>query len=167
MEVKTAFLSLGSNLGDKIEILSRALGLINLKCGEVSKTSSVIETDALGFESNDIFNNCCVEIKTLLTPEQLLRKNQEIEKEIGRVKFKKDEYESRIIDIDIILYENDIITTKELTVPHLHYKKRNFVLYPLDEIAAKKIDPINQLTISQIKQNSPDLSIIKRLKAII
>ncbi len=165
MEIKIAYLSLGSNLGDKTKNLTHAIQLIELKIGEVIKISSVYETEALGFISNEVFNNCCLKIKTTYSPNQLLQKTQEIETEMGRKKKSKEgKYESRIIDIDIILYEDKIIKSKKLILPHPRYQQRNFVLFPLEEIDSEKIDPINQLTLSQLKLNSPDFSHIKRLK---
>ncbi len=165
MEIRSIHLSLGSNLGNKIEILSKAIQLIDQNIGEVIKTSSVYETEALGFETKELFNNCCIEIKTSLQPIQLLQSTQLIEQKIGRIKTKKDGYESRKIDIDIIFYGSEIFSTGKLTVPHPHFRERNFVLYPLEEIAPNKIDPIKQLTISQLKKNSLDFSWINRLKA--
>ncbi len=167
MEIRTVHLSLGSNIGDKTHIISKAIQLIDSKVGNVIAISSLYETEALGFESDELFNNCCIEIETDLSPTNLLHTNQLIENELGRVKTKHGEYESRKIDIDIILYQNKIIESKELTLPHLHFRERNFVLFPLEEIAKNTLDPITQLTISQLKKNSPDSTWIKRLKTSI
>jgi len=163
MEIRTAYLSLGSNIGDKFHTLSKAIQFINSKAGNVVAISSIYETEALGFEADELFNNCCVEIETKLSPIELLHINQTIEKTLGRAKTKEGEYESRKIDIDIIFYQNEIIDTEELTIPHLHFRNRNFVLFPLEEIAPLILDPITQLTISQLKENSPDSTWIKRI----
>ncbi len=163
MEMRIFFLSLGSNIGDKYRHITQSILLLEKKVGKIQAISSLYETKALGFESEELFFNCCVKIQTSLAPKELLLTIQSIEKKLGRIKTKQNEYESRIIDIDILLCQNQILKTKELTVPHPRFRERNFVLYPLEEIAKNEIDPVNSLTIYQLKKNSPDFSEIKRL----
>lgn len=163
MELNTTYLSIGSNLGNKSQNISNAIQLIEEKIGPVTCISKLYETAALGFETDELFINCCITVQTKLSPIDLLIENQEIEKKIGRVKTKKGEYESRKIDIDIILYENEIIISEKLTLPHPRFRERYFVLFPLADIAPNILDPISQLSISQLKKNSPDSSWINQI----
>lgn len=162
--IKTVYLSLGSDLGNKVENLQKAIDLITETTGEVKKVSSIYQSEPLGFESNTLFYNCCIELTTKLSPFKLLNVLQEIELQIGRKeKSKNGNYSSRIIDIDIILVEDIILQEDELIIPHKHFRERNFVLVPLAEIASNYIDPTTQLTIEQLKKNSSDNSIVSRI----
>ena len=140
--INSVFLSLGSNLGNKKSNLNNAISLIEERLGEIVKTSTIHESEAWGFNSNHTFYNQVIEIQTLLLPNDLLEITQKIEVEIGRhKKTVKNGYESRLIDIDIIFF-NDVIHSDDLlTIPHPLFDQRNFVMLPLEEIAPNKVDP--------------------------
>lgn len=158
--LNSVFLSLGSDLGEKELNLKKAISLIEIKIGHIINTSSVFESEPWGFESKTSFYNIALELSTKLSPKEVLEKTQQIEQEIGRIeKSNRRGYESRLIDIDIIFFNDVIMIESELTIPHPLYHKRNFVLYPLEEISPFKTDPITCLTMRQLKANSPDTSI--------
>ena len=129
------FLGLGSNLGDKRQNIDYAIRQISSKTGQVLRQSTFYESEPQGFQSENQFVNAVVLLETDLQPLALLHQLQEIEKEMGRLHKSKDGvYADRIIDIDILLYEDQIIDLPELKVPHPHMKERDFVMKPLNEI---------------------------------
>lgn len=132
------YLSLGSNLGDRKINLEKAIKLIAERAGTLSAISSIYETEPWGFESKNSFFNMVICIETTLSPTQLLVTTQEIEKELGRTeKTDQGSYKDRIIDIDLIMYDDLEINTPKLTLPHPHMNERPFVMEPLCEIAPK------------------------------
>ncbi|GMO31994.1 MAG: 2-amino-4-hydroxy-6-hydroxymethyldihydropteridine diphosphokinase [Candidatus Azobacteroides pseudotrichonymphae] len=128
----TTYLSLGTNLGNKELNLLKVIALIAERIGNLSAISSVYETQACGFQSANLFLNMALRVETSLQPVELLKASQEIERQMGRVK--QHQYQDRIIDIDIILYDNIVYKSEELTIPHPLYRKREFVMKPLQEI---------------------------------
>ena len=129
------YLSLGSNLGDREEMLRRAISLIDERIGAVQRVSSFIETEAWGFESENRFLNAAVKVLTTLSPEECLKRTQQIERELGRKKKSKNGvYHDRPIDIDLLLYGDLKLSTPKLTIPHPHMNERDFVMIPLREI---------------------------------
>lgn len=131
-----AFLGLGTNLGDRRDNLLRAVEYINEQAGHVLACSSFIETEPWGFSSDNAFLNAVIEIDTSLTPHNLLHATQEIERAMGRTHKSLDGmYTDRIIDIDILLYEDLKISDTKLTIPHPLIWQRSFVYGPLLEIA--------------------------------
>ena len=160
-KINRAILSLGSNIEDRVTYLKRALQQIEAKIGAISQKSSVYQTEAVGFISDVPFYNMCVEVKTTLSPESLLKKTQEIEIGIGRKNKSTKFYESRKIDIDIIFYASRIIQTTALSIPHKHYANRKFVLIPLCELNDSITDPLNTLTVREALVNCSDKSEIK------
>lgn len=155
------YLSLGSNLGKKQANLEGALEEIKKDIGEVLRISSIYETEAWGVISQDNYFNIIAEIKTPFLPLELISKILAVETRLGRIRDKK--WESRIIDIDIIFYENYLITTDNLTIPHPFLEKRNFVLEPLNELSPKFIHPRLRKSISQLSAECTDKSWIKKL----
>lgn len=151
------YLSIGTNIGDKKQNLEKAINLLNELCGKVIKQSKVYETVAWGFKSKKIFYNNVIELNTELTPIILLSKIQQIENKLGRIK-STNGYTDRVIDIDILFYENEIIDTENLKIPHPLLQERNFVLYPMVEINAKFIHPILKRTVKYLKQTCIDSS---------
>lgn len=130
-----AYLSLGSNLGDRHATMRRAIDMLNAGAGTVDRQSSPIETEPWGFESPNRFLNMCVRLTTTLTPEQLLLATQAIERQLGRtVKSDDGQYHDRPIDIDILTYDDLHIATPTLTIPHPLMHERDFVMIPLREI---------------------------------
>lgn len=131
----TVYLSLGTNLGDKEANINRAIEKINDSVGTVLRTSSFIETEPWGFDSSNTFLNAALCVETNLSPGQLLNATQLIEREMGRThKSVNRVYHDRLIDIDILLYDDISISTPALTIPHPLMQERDFVMIPLREI---------------------------------
>ena len=131
-----AYLGIGTNLGDRTDNLCRAVDLIDEQAGHEVACSSFIETEPWGFSSDNPFLNAVLKIDTLHTPHELLRITQAIERTMGRTnKSINGNYSDRIIDIDILLYEDVVVNDAELTIPHPLIWKRSFVYEPLLEIA--------------------------------
>ena len=130
------YLSLGSNLGDKEGNILRAYTLIEQRIGHIARKSSLHRTAPWGFESSNDFLNSVIAIETSLTPRELLTETQRIEREIGRTaKTSADgTYQDRLIDIDILIYNDLIIDEPDLQIPHPLMNQRDFVLKPLKEI---------------------------------
>ena len=129
------YISLGSNMGDREQMLHRAISLINERVGTVQRVSSFIETKPWGFQSEHPFLNAACKVLTTLSPEQCLKETQKIERELGRTrKSKNGVYHDRPIDIDLLLYGDFKISTPKLTLPHPHMYERDFVMIPLREI---------------------------------
>lgn len=135
MAMRTAYLGLGSNLGNRRAILTETIAKINESIGAVLRQSSFYETEPWGFDSPNTFLNACICIATDLEPLQLLAATQRIEREMGRNHKTIDgQYQDRIIDIDILLIDNLRINEPRLTVPHPLMEQREFVMVPLKEI---------------------------------
>lgn len=133
-----AYLSLGSNLGDRHATMQQAILLLGKQAGTVDRVSSAIETEPWGFKSANKFLNMCVRIITPLSPEQLLATTKDIELQLGRTtKSVNGQYHDRPIDIDILTYDDIHINTPSLTLPHPHMHERDFVMIPLREILDK------------------------------
>lgn len=133
-----AYLSLGSNLGDRHATMQSAILLLGKQAGTVDRMSSAIETEPWGFKSANKFLNMCVRITTTLSPEQLLATTKDIELQLGRTtKSVNGQYHDRPIDIDILTYDDLHINTPSLTLPHPHMHERDFVMIPLREILDK------------------------------
>lgn len=131
----TVYLSLGTNLGNKEHNLSEAIRMLGKSVGEVVRQSSFIATEPWGFESDNAFLNCAVCIHTVHSPFDVLHLTQDIERDMGRMSKSVDgQYHDRIIDIDILLYDDIEINTPLLTIPHPLMHERDFVMIPLKEI---------------------------------
>lgn len=158
------FLSLGSNEGNRLDNISKSIQLLNKSVGETISISSIYENPPLGFEAELNFYNLCLSLRTSLDPQLLLSQLQNIEKEIGRkTKSVNGVYSSRCIDIDILYYEDYIIDTTELTIPHNQMRNRRFVLEPLNEIADNFIDPKTGYSISILLDQCDDKSHLNKL----
>ena len=132
----TLYLSLGTNLGDRPKNLTSALELIGREVGTVVSASDITETEPWGFESPNRFLNMVVKVETQLQPLEALHATQGIERNLGRNhKTVNGEYHDRLIDIDILLYDNLVLNTPELTIPHPLMYQREFVMKPLAQIA--------------------------------
>ncbi len=132
----TLYLSLGTNLGDRQKNLTSAMALIGREIGTVVSASDVMETDPWGFDSANRFLNMAAKVQTDLQPLEVLHATQKIEKELGRShKTVNREYHDRLIDIDILMYDNLVMNTPELTIPHPLMHERDFVMKPLLQIA--------------------------------
>lgn len=131
------YLGLGSNLGNREGNIRQAIALISERVGEVTRQSSLIETEPWGFESENRFLNAVVLCETRLTPRQLLTATQRIERALGRRK-KGGAYADRTVDIDILLYDDVTVNEPDLQIPHPLMNQREFVMKPLAEILEPK-----------------------------
>jgi len=133
------YLGLGSNIGNRKRNMREAVEYMESMVGTVTRQSALYETEPWGFESPNLFINMCVCVETPLAPRQLLEATQEIEKRMGRVgKSVNHEYQDRIIDIDILLYDDMTVDEPDLKIPHPLMKERDFVMTPLNEILKNK-----------------------------
>lgn len=149
--MKTVYLGIDSNLGDRIGYIQQAVKMLEDSNIKVEESSSFYETEPFGQKNQPWFINAAIKIKTSLNPLELLKKCQQIEDKLGRVRNIK--WGERVIDIDILLYENEIIETKELSIPHISTYNRSCTLVPLLEIAEDVIHPVLKKTIDEIYQN--------------
>lgn len=133
------FLGLGTNLGDREGNIRQAVRLIGERVGEVTRQSSLIETEPWGFESEHRFLNAVILCETSQTPRQVLETTQQIERDMGRKKITNRKsgsrtYSDRPIDIDILLYDDLTVDEPDLRIPHPLMHERDFVMIPLEEI---------------------------------
>ena len=157
------YLSIGSNLGDRLKFLQLAVGLISYRISKVTNVSRIYETPAMGFKGNP-FYNICVKMNTDLQPKSLLEKLLDIEKYLGRVRSSDSKPKSRKVDIDIIYFKELIINDKALFVPHKNMHERNFVLYPLLDVCSNFKDPRNGKSIQALLDISNDSFIPKKVE---
>lgn len=162
LEYNTAYLLLGGNLGDREANLKKAIELLNDKIGSVIAISSLYETAAWGKTDQPSFLNQAVSLHTRLTALEVLEYALSIEQELGRVR--KDKWGERLIDIDLILFGDEIINIPDkLQVPHPHMQDRKFVMEPLAEIAPEVIHPLLGETMLDICRNITDPLEVKKL----
>jgi len=162
MDINFAYLLLGSNIGDRSAFIAQAKETIIEELGSVFSSSQVYETSAWGIENQRPYLNQAIGIETLLDPDALLRKIHIIEESMGRKRSEK--WESRVIDIDILFYNDQHIHSNSLTVPHPLFHLRNFALIPMLEIAPSLIHPTMGKTIFELLQRTPDKQEVKPLK---
>lgn len=143
------FLSLGSNVGNREENLQIAVQAIFKRIGNIFQVSPVFQSKSWGFRSND-FLNCCVEVTTRLTEEEVLQICLKIEKDMGRTRSTEKGYQSRIIDIDLLFFDQKIVANENLQLPHPELQNRDFVLYPLVEIAPDFMHPVFGKTVREL-----------------
>lgn len=144
------YLSLGTNLGDKELNLKNAIARLSEQVGEVLKQSSFYASESWGFKSENEFLNAVILCTTTLSPVELLKKTQEIETGLGRKNKSSAGYTDRLIDIDILFYDNLIVDEVELKIPHPFIAERDFVLIPLSEVAPELVHPLLGKSISEL-----------------
>ena len=144
-----AILSIGSNQGNRLENIQKCIQLIQLEMGTVFSVSKLYESPSWGFES-DSFYNCAIAIHTHKSAQKLLSGLLKIEKKLGRIRSLQEGYQPRIIDVDIVSFENDIINTATLVVPHPQMQKRLFVLIPMNDLQLEFIHPVLQKSTQEL-----------------
>lgn len=149
------YLLLGGNMGNKQLVFAQAAGLLQERVGKITRRSAIYETEPWGFESSDMFWNQVLELETHISAQKVLQKTLQIEHELGRTR-KTNQYDSRVIDIDILLYDDQIIGMPELVIPHPRIQERKFVLVPLNELVPNLIHPGLQKSIYQLLVECPD-----------
>ena len=147
-------LSLGSNLGDKVANIDKALTLLK-EVVVTMKVSSLYESEAWGFEADDFINQAAW-VKSDLTPKEFLVLTQDIEKQVGRKEKNENGYSSRLIDIDILFYDKIQIQEEHLKIPHPHICERRFVLMPLVELIPNFVHPIKNNSVKVLLENCVD-----------
>ncbi len=153
--MKKVYLLLGGNLSDRSLLIEKAGYLIDKRIGRVLEHSSMYETEPWGFNSDELFLNQVLLVETSLQPSELLETILEIEKDLGRERVLNG-YESRLIDIDILFYDNQVITYPDLVIPHPRIQERMFTLKPLQEINDAFIHPVLKKSIRQLVTECPD-----------
>ena len=147
-----AYLGLGTNVGNKRRNMITAAALLAERVGDILALSGFYETEPWGFESEHFFLNAAVKLKTSFSPLEVLQITQQIEKELGRTEKSNGVYHDRIIDIDILLYEDEVLQIPELTLPHPLMHERKFVMDPLAEIAPFVVHPVLKERIIDLKE---------------
>lgn len=147
-----AYLGLGTNVGNKRRNMITAAALLAERVGDILALSGFYETEPWGFESENFFLNAAVKLKTSFSPLEVLQITQQIEKELGRTEKSNGVYHDRIIDIDILLYGDEVLQMPELTLPHPLMHERKFVMDPLAEIAPFVVHPVLKERIIDLKE---------------
>lgn len=154
MSLNAAYLLLGSNMGDREKFLAEAIDAIGVSAGKIIARSSAYNTKAWGDQDQNDFLNKAICISTPLSAEALLEKLLSIEHKMGRTRLKR--WESRTIDIDILMFNSESINLPHLTVPHPHLQNRRFALVPLTEIAPDFVHPVSRKTIKMLLAECAD-----------
>ena len=145
------YFGLGSNLGDKQKNLNDAIEMIKNRIGTVVAQSDFIVTEPVGFVSDNAFLNAAIAVETSLSPKDVLLLTQQIESELGRIHKSVDGvYDDRIIDVDILVFDDVTMDSSDLTIPHPRMKERSFVLEPLCQLAPDLVIPGETLTIAEL-----------------
>jgi 2-amino-4-hydroxy-6-hydroxymethyldihydropteridine diphosphokinase len=156
------FLLIGGNMGDRLQNLHQAIALLSATCGQVIQQSAVYETAAWGKTDQPAFLNQALLLTTALTPHELITTILSVEEKMGRLRMEKNG--PRVIDIDIIFYNELVMHEPHLTIPHPQLQNRRFVLVPLYEIAPQFVHPVFHKTIAQLLEECvDDLAVVKQM----
>ena len=161
VKLHTVFLLLGANLGDRIQTLAQAHNLIAGQVGVIIQQSALYETAPWGVDNQPSYINQVVQVKTTLTPAQTLVHTQAIEQQLGRIRLEK--WGARLIDIDLLYYDQLVYHSDSLTIPHLYLHLRRFTLVPLVEIAPDFQHPVLCKTNQRLLEECPDTGEVTRI----
>ena len=162
--IHTAYISIGSNLGDSYKICIKAIERISKNDHiKIISESSFYQTSPIGYIKQEWFINSTIKINTSLAPENLLSELLNIESEMGRIR--KEKWGPRLIDLDLLFYDKLILNRKSIILPHPEIQKRKFVLIPMSEIGGTYSHPILKKTIKTLLLESPDDSKVQKLTA--
>lgn len=161
MKKRTAFLCIGGNLGEREANLEETIMFVEFNFGDVLEVSSIYESDAWEMTDAPAFLNQVVKIETTLTNEELVAEILDLEDFYGRER-SEEEYLSREMDVDILLIDEEVIDTPELSVPHPRMHLRSFVLTPLAELAGDVVHPVLKKSISELLKECPDKSVVRK-----
>lgn len=163
----TCYIGVGSNLGNSFELIVKAVELLPSKGLKFNRSASIYETEPVGFTADTNFLNTVFEIVTPFSAIKTLDLLLQIEHELGRTRTDNPNYTSRTLDLDILLFDEQVINNPELTVPHPKIQERNFVLHPLNELIPQQIHPTLYQTISSLYQQSEDPNLpVKRFNPL-
>lgn len=163
--MNTGYILTGGNLGDRLANLQKAKEYLDKETGNIVGASSIYETEAWGNNDQPDFYNQVLIISTKLPAEQMMEKILKIEEQMGRVRGAKNA--SRIIDIDILFFNDDVINKKDLIIPHAEISNRRFVLTPLNELSPALVHPVLNKTISELLSTCKDMLRVKPLKTLL
>ena len=158
--MEKAYLQTGSNLGDRLAALDKARILLNGEVGPIVESSSIYETEPWGFTSQDMFLNQVLVLETSLAPDELLDRILALERLMGRNR-SGESYTSRIIDIDILFYDEITLHAKNLIIPHRHIEDRMFTLVPLAELAPDFVHPVLKMTMRELLLECKDTLLVR------
>ncbi len=164
--MEISYLILGSNMGDRMDYIRRGIALLGSSLGTITEMSSVYESEPWGFDHPTWFLNQVVALETNLDAEELLEGTQRIEQELGRIRMHTAGYQARTIDIDILLYGNDVINISGLVIPHPRMAGRMFVLKPMAEIAPKLMHPVLGQTMEYLRNHCVDTSVSETVRRV-
>lgn len=166
MKQHHVMISLGSNQGNRLALIESCIALIHNEVAVVVKVSKIYETPSWGFES-DPFYNCVLLLHTSKAPQKLLNQLLKVEKKLGRVRNQVAAYQPRPIDIDIISFNEDIVATETLQIPHPHLQDRKFVLQPMLDLGSNWVHPIVKKSIAQLLAETKDTSSITAVHTLV
>ncbi|MCB2206760.1 MAG: 2-amino-4-hydroxy-6-hydroxymethyldihydropteridine diphosphokinase [Bacteroidetes bacterium] len=155
-KLNKAYLLTGSNMEPRFDLIKQAVAMIEVDVGKVLELSSVYESEAWGFKADKNFLNQLILVETLLSPLDLLKRILTIEKKLGRRRNMTERYQSRLIDIDILYFNNSVIDLPELTIPHPRLHVRRFAMVPLAEVAPGYVHPLLEKTNSELLASIED-----------
>lgn len=156
MKYHIAYVIGGGNMGDTTVGLREVLAMLGLRAGKVLRTSGLYQTEPWGFTAEQPFLNQVIELQTQLSPHNLLSVLQELERILGRVRNPGTEYISRTIDLDILLYDQQIVESPSLSIPHPLMQERMFVLTPLCDLIPGYIHPILKESVEELRKKCTD-----------
>ena len=159
--MQDVYVLLGSNLGDRLALISRATSMIEIEIGEVVARSALYETASWGNTDQPDFINQALQLRTNLSAQEVLEKSLGIETTLGRQR--EEKWGSRTIDIDLLFYGSSVINESNLVIPHPHLHERAFALIPLSEVAPELIHPIFGQSVSVLCRNLEDRLSVKRI----